>query len=1189
MLASPRRDKMIIIKEAAKGALSMERKWTEKQLEAINASGDLLVSAAAGAGKTAVLTERIARLISEGVSPEELLVVTFTNAAAAEMRSRIEERLKKLAAQTAAEGDEAGAQKLRRAAADCERANISTLHSFCMNVLRRSYHEAGLDPAFEVAENVDRELIAAKAMEETLEEAFLNKEQNGDKDLDALLVAVKNDERLESLIRKLYSFAIAKPDPEGWLDMAVKNYEEDFPSAAKSIAEGMVREASEELTRLLGEGQRALAGIAEEQATARAVISGETETLSAFILGSDYDRWAEGLASLGGYPRLSWKKFTEPEEKEAAVAFHDAYRKTLDRLKKVFSHTLAEEEKFAKLLAPPVRRLRELVSAFSERFRALKEEAGVIDFNDMEQLTLKVLKEESVASEYRSRFRCVFVDEYQDINPAQEAIISAVSRDNRFMVGDVKQSIYRFRQAEPAIFLDKYRNFKGENGHFRIDLNSNFRSRTAILDAANLLFSQLMLGERVGEIDYSDNASLVSGREWAEGETEGEVELVLIDPEAAPEEAEAEEAEASSEQEDDEGEGETGSARLQARYAAARILSIMENELLPEEGGARKYRWGDFAVLLRSAKGVVPDWIETFARSGIPCVCTNGDGFYEAVEVRLFLDLLRVIDNRRQDIPLLAVMRSPIFGFTEEELVHIKAGRPKDEELLDSVLAAAEDASAPSWSIKCREMLKKIDGWREDAQLMEPADLIVSVLDETGFSAYVSALYGGAARQGDLELVCELARRYSRTGGSLSGFIRYMDAARKNSSAPTAQAPSEGAVQLMTIHSSKGLEFPVVILGDVTKQFNQNTLRDVGIFDSELGIGLISVAGDKESRSILQRAIARSEARRQNAEEMRLLYVAMTRAREKLIMLGYMKNAAAKAEKLAKPLDGTRILNAKTYIEWLMGAFFPQGTDFPALFPNGGELRFKAASAASALRGSLSMSEEEFEEWMQEASFSDPAALDGRFSFSYPFEADTRLPSKLSVTGLSLRPAEIALRPRFMEDERDFTGAEIGTLTHRLMQLVSIREHTEASVLAELELLTEQGLFTEREAAVIRVSAVAEFFSSPIGRRLCASREVLREKEFNILIEAHELVDSESSAPIVLQGVIDCCFMENGGWVLIDHKTSHVGPGCTAKAVAAKYARQLELYAEALTRLTGTPVKEKFVYLLSCGEAVRLP
>ena len=486
-------------------------------------------------------------------------------------------------------------------------------------------------------------------------------------------------------------------------------------------------------------------------------------------------------------------------------------------------------------------------------------------------------------------------------------------------------------------------------------------------------------------------------------------------------------------------------------------------------------------------------------------------------------------------------------------------------------------------------MLARIDGWREASRLMDPGALVVSVLDETGFGTYVSALYGGEARRGNLELIAELAKRFSANGGSLGGFIRYFDGARESTKEPGASASGADAVRLMTIHSSKGLEFPVVILGDVTKKFRRTYNTDVGIFDADLGIGLCSVSGDKEHRSLLQRAIASREATRLNAEEMRLLYVAATRAREKLIMLGAKPKAREYAEKLARPLDDVRIMNADYYIDWIVGAFFPNGIDTPAALPCGRRIELSVEPPSLYAGERRGMSADDFAAWQQEAAFVDPSRLDALFSFRYPSEEDSRLPSKLSVTGLTLSPAEVSVRPRFMEEGRALTAADVGTLTHRLLQLVSIAPHTEESVKAELERLTERGLFTSSEAAVIDVGAIARFFSSDPGKRLVSSRRVEREMEFNLIMEAKKLTDTGSDAPVMLQGVIDCCFMEDGGWVLIDHKTSHVGPGRTAKAVAAKYARQLELYAEALTRLTGTPVKEKFVYLLSCGEAVRLP
>ena len=1148
----------------------MPREWTEEQKKAINLEGDLLVSAAAGAGKTAVLTERIVRLISTGVPVDRLLVVTFTNAAAAEMKERIEKRLRELAE---SESDPARAAELIRSAADCERANISTLHSFCMGVLRRHYHEAGLDPAFKVAETLDAELIAKRAVDEILEEKFASEEKASpdgkDAEFSALLTAVGNDSRLEELIRSLYDFAVSRPDPKAWLDMAVSAYSERFGEISAKAAESLVELSRGELRALMDEAKRLRAEDGAVHPGIGRALDDDMSMMLALMLQTEYDRWASGLSE-ATFTRLSFNSGTDKADKAAVNSYRDDLKNEIKRLRKRFSCDLSDERRIAGLLAPPIRALRALTDAFSERFASLKEEAGLIDFSDMEQFTLRVLGDPAVAEEYRERFHSVFVDEYQDINPAQEAILAAVSRGNRFMVGDVKQSIYRFRQAEPAIFMEKYRSYKGRDGRCRIDLNRNFRSRSAVLDAANLVFSQLMRGEGVGEIDYSDNAALVSGSPEQAGESRGSVELRLIDPGMT----------AWFDDEDD------GLIEPEAAYAARRILEIMETGSVREGEGRRRYRFSDFAILLRSVGGVIGDWVKALTERGIPCVTSGADGFYEAVEVRLFMNILRIIDNRRQDIPLLAVMRSPVFGFTEDELAHIRIGN-REGSVFDAVKASAADPASPPWSIKCARLLETVDRWREEQKVSELSGLMASILDETHLPAFVSALKGGAARARNLESLLSLAGAFSSGGGSLSGFIRFMDSAAEAAKLPASRPPVCDAVRIMTIHASKGLEFDTVILGDITRKFNRAYNREVGIFDSELGIGLCSVSGDTEQRSILQKAISAREASRLNAEEMRLLYVAMTRAKNNLILLGAKRKADEFAEKYTKPLNDSRIMHADFYADWLLGACFPNGLGTLTL-PNGGAVVSGISGGPDSGGASLGMSGEAFSEWLQEADFLDTDAVRKRLSFHYPDEAATGLPSKLSVTGLTLRPAEIADRPRFMEVSRPFTGAEIGTLTHRLLQLVSIKQHTEESVRKELAGLTERGFFTEAEANAIRLGSVVRFFASELGSRLIASPRVEREREFDMLLKASELVDPGSDAPIMLQGVIDCCFIEDGEWVLVDHKTTHVDPNRTPRTVAERYRRQLELYALALERLTGVRVKERYVYLLSVDKAVRV-
>ncbi len=1148
------------------------RNWTDKQLEAITAEGDLLVSAAAGAGKTAVLTERIARLIANGASVDSLLVVTFTRAAAAEMKERIERRLHELAS---AEADADAANRLFAAAASAERANISTIHSFCSRVLRRNYSIAGIDPQFRIADTQEAAVLMEQALDECLEKAFAENETRPSEGFAALLKAVRTDVRLAELIKRLYRYSVSLPDPDAWLDRAVYIYGDGFPGVMDAVAEDIIRSSREEPEIYLSKAAELIRSLSPEQKNIIRALHSDMDRLLALSLQNTYDGWRDALAQFK-FDRLTWNRGTPEEDKADVKEYRDGVKKLISEYReRRFAHSMEEERLLAQRLAPPIGVLRRLVGSFGEIYSAIKTGRGLIDFSDVEQLALKVLRNESCASEYRCRFKHVFIDEYQDVNPVQEAILAAVSGGSCFMVGDVKQSIYRFRMAEPGIFLEKYRTYRGADGKRRIDLNRNFRSSSAILDAANALFEKLM-HDSVGEIDYSDNAALVSGL--------GDVgpvhpcELVLIN---VPTQAES--------PEDDADEPDRVSA--EAGYAARRILDMMQNEQLTENGVSRPYRWSDFTVLLRSTKALASKWMSVFSDAGIPCISDAASGFFDAVEVRVFLDLLRVIDNRRQDIPLLAVMRSPIFGFTDEELIHIRSDYG-GADWLDRVTCAALDAASPTWGVKSRRMLDSLARWRKRCRLVGVGDFVGALLDETRFGVYCSALSGGAARSANLEALCAKARRYSDMGrGGLHGFITYMDGVTGAADAEPIQSPQVDAVQIMSVHKSKGLEFPVVFLGGTLRSFNRSYTRDVGLFDAELGIGLCSVDGNAKSKHILQRAIAQREARRMCAEEMRVLYVAMTRARSRLVITGAAHDVESIIKDGAKPLNDMRIMRSKSFMEWMLGAYFPNGlTGMSAKrsFPNGGELSLSVLSAEEAVHGARRMSRDRWEEWACNATFADTSEVDLRFASAYPHDADTRLPSKLSVTGLAGRSTEIAELPNFMQVQAAPDGVQIGTLTHRLLQRISIAPHTADSVRSELAELTAAGLFSPAEAAVIRTSSVAAFFASNLGMRLIASPRVEREKEFNIMLGADELIQAPTSSEVMLQGIIDCCFIENGRWVLIDHKTTRVEAPHTARSVARQYQSQIDLYSKALEKLTGIPVAERYIYMLSVDEAVRM-
>ncbi|MCH5279044.1 MAG: helicase-exonuclease AddAB subunit AddA [Christensenellaceae bacterium] len=1170
--------------------------WTHEQERAITEKGNLLVSAAAGAGKTAVMTERIARIIADGAGVDELLVVTFTNAAAAEMKQRIEKRLNELAQE---EPDEEKRLRLSDAASDVGRANISTIHSFCGNVLRRNYHVAGLDPAFRTADEAEAALLRAEALDKVLEEAYSYtecSEQGADgafgQDFLRLCDAVGRDEEISDVIIRVYDFIMARPDPLGWLEGAVEAYRAGFSDFAERAAE-LIIYVSRRSVKVFYSKARSLHDELLESENGRQfadMLFNDMRDLLALSQLTGYDRWCDALSDykFAPMPRV---KGGAPD---SVKAYRDSVKALVKKLQLTFAEPLERERKAADALYPAMRALLELEKRFIEEYTELKREGSLIDFNDMEQLTLLVLREPEIAEEYRQKFRHIFIDEYQDTNLVQESIIAQISRgDNLFMVGDVKQSIYRFRQAEPDIFLEKYRSFNGKIGT-RIDLNANFRSFTAVLNAANALFIKLMRGE-VGEIDYSDNAALQAGTDTPSGEVR--IELIELTDSAD------EGSEDGSEESNAEMAENSEVAVAEARLAAMRIKQLMETSLIYDKqaGVSRKPTFSDFAVLLRKTRGSALSWVNTLVEHGIPCTAELGDGYFEAIEVMVFMNLLRVIDNRRQDIPLMSVLRSPIAGFTEEELIHIRSDYEGDD-FLTRLIAAAEDETEPQWGVHAKYFLGNIARWHSQSLLVSVDELIGQLLDETLYYTYVGVLPGGAVRQANLDLLAEKAHTYELNGSrGLYGFIRLMDSIKENISLGAAQAASVDAVRVMSIHKSKGLEFPIVFIGGMAGRFNKLGHSSAIVLDRSLGLGLRNRSGHTilepagaMKNPLFRRAIIAKEDEKLISEEMRILYVAMTRARERLYLLGAGKRMAKLVEEYASPLTEHRIMDAKCCLDWLLGAYFPLGLNLDAAesgvsCPVGAdELRLIYHPSALRAASGKGMSRADYLAWTDAARKSEHSDEDERLNFRYPFEADTLRPSKRSVTELLDTEYEfIPAVPKFMQGERVLTGAERGTATHKLLSVLPISEMDEEAVRIWLERLVSIGRMRREEADIVNLNSVMRLLESSLWHRLIRSKRVERELEFTLLEDAEEDTQAQSSGKIVLQGIIDCCFEEDGAWVIIDYKTTSVR-GTTAYEVAFRYKKQLDKYAEALIRLTGLPVKEKWVYLLSAAEAVQV-
>ena len=1171
----------------------MKNQWTNEQRRAIEADGNLLVSAAAGSGKTAVLTERFVRLVAQGASVSEFLCVTFTNAAAAEMKKRVEAGL--LAAAENAPNEQARA-RLHAAARDAARANISTLHAFCTEVLHRHFHEAGLDPAFRVADDAEARVMKQEVWDEIAEERYA--EEGGR--FSALMDALGGNEAYASeLILSLYGFALAQPEPLSWLEHATEQYRATPETLADSPA----------VSELLHRNRQTLAAAADRLQGMRDLVAEKAPKLAAhldeeiliargLLLHETRGAYAAALASAEkASSKASWKGL-EPEERKAVEAARKKLRDTIEAQKQAYAVPLSVEAERLQAQYPLMRELYETIAALDARYAAQKADRSVIDYSDMEHKVLRLFQNEAIAGEYRRRFRYVFMDEYQDTNPVQEEIISAILReDGLFLVGDVKQSIYRFRMAEPRLFMDRYARYKAGQGGACLNLNANFRSASAVVNAVNAVFSRIMTAE-AAEIEYDASAALVQGR--TAGGAPGGVELLLADMadrfalDAAEEETLQEDAQ--------EEEDRPDAVALEAAMAAERIHALMETERIidRETGAERPLRFSDFAVLLRSHRSVAELWTEALALAGIPAYAELTGGFFEAVEVRIFLELLRVIDNRRRDISLAAVLRSPIGGFTTEEIAQLRATYGRDAAgaqlaCVDS-LAQAAHYDTPLGA-KAKAMLQKLDAWRALSRLLSVEELCGYLLDETGYASFCRALPGGKQRAANLNALVERARLYEQSGvRGLSAFLAFMDKIVSTGTLGAAQTAGADVVRVMSVHRSKGLEFPVVILAGLARPFNRAALSAPISADGLLGVGAKLTEGIFKRETLFRRAIAARSAAKDLAEEMRVLYVAMTRARERLILLAALPDAERTVREAALPLSPARVSAARSFIEWILGAVLATedgdglrkryGLPWKKTAPGGWmQVSVRPAVGSTLLDGRLT--QDAYARFALKARAEGsmrPAWLDRQ----YAYEAATTLPSRVTVTGLAGHEITMAEAPAFVETDRRLCAAERGTAVHALLRAIALRPHTAQSVTAEIARLQSEGILSAAEAEAISPARIAAFFASPLGKRLSAATMVRRELEFNYRVSARHLLGVDTDEPILLQGVIDCCFLEGGTWVLLDYKTDFVAPGTLPEEAAAKHARQVSLYAEALAALTGTPVGEAYVCLIGIGANVRL-
>lgn len=1264
----------------------MKPQWTADQQKVIDLrDSNILVSAAAGSGKTAVLVERIIGRITDRQTPvdiDRLLVVTFTKAAAAEMRGRIGEALQQKLEQTPDDDN------LQRQIGLLHNAQITTIDSFCQHIIRNYFHVIDLDPMFQVGDETDLKIMKEAVLGEVLEQKYADARQKENQvflDAMQMFATGRTDKEIESIVLKLYELAQSYPFPDEQLEQWKNSY------ALRSVEE---MEQTEWMEKYIADVQMIVAEC-EKKAFAAYQISVDGVGLEAYTptIQTEWQQIKElrecktlqelcdgiGKISFGRLSAIRGNKH-DKELQEQIKALRASYRdKGIEQLQK---EMLAEppEEMLAMMqqMDSPVRELVQLTIDFGKAFAEKKREDGIIDFADMEHFALQILvtRDEdgnsvpsATAKELQEYYEEIMTDEYQDSNYVQEMILTSISRGPEqspylFMVGDVKQSIYQFRLARPDLFMEKYHAYDTEEGgNRRIDLRQNFRSRASVLESANYIFERIMRQD-FGGIAYDDAAKLVPGAVFdpCEERTADQTEIILLNMDA---------------QEDN----DFGKRELEAMAIGQKIRDMVQGDhpmYVSDKGGYRPIEYRDIVILLRSMKGWTEEFQETLADMGIPAMAPKKTGYFATLEVQTMLNLLRVIDNPRQDIPLVAVLRSPIYGLQDEELAKIAAER-SGLQYLDNIWAYC-DRHEDVLSEKLSDLLDTLQEYRCKAETVSVYELLREIYEETGYYALMSAMPGGEQRSANLDILLQQAIEFAENGHrGIFGFCRYIEMLKKSDIdfGEATVGTVANAVQLVSIHKSKGLEFPVVFVAGMGKQFNKQDMRKKLLLDVDYGVGANYV--DLEERlykpTVMKRFIARQMLENSLSEEVRILYVALTRAKEKLILTGTVKGIENKLQSwdlTGASLQHSALLGAATYLDWIMPALadrpifgqcisrvtdgkgqdpsdlqendMTQETEDPSvkdrvLYDSTDQdplFRLEVICADAQIAGEMEQLEHillrrealKHQDITKECDAELAEQLRCQREYQYPYANEQKLPVKISVTELKRRAMEqqkMAVRaevpedevtemvpgtadrqtgiedeavcdipqPKFRQTKESIGAAERGTLYHFVMEHLPYEQmgdhFTAEMMLAQMQ---KAGLLREEERNCLKPQKFDRFMQSVLGKRMqqAAKRGALRrEQQFMLEIPVMELYpELESEETVLVQGIIDACFEEDGEWVLVDYKTDYVRYGME-QTLVDRYRVQLEQYARALEQLTGMKVREQIIYSFALDKHIPVP
>lgn len=1178
----------------------MSRQWTEQQYNAIYATdGSVLVSAAAGSGKTAVLVERVIKLITREENPidvDRLLIVTFTRAAAAEMRQRLSSAINSLL-----ENDPYNARLLRQKQL-LYNASISTIDSFCGDLVREYFHTLDIARDFRIADEGELKVLRKTALDTTLEVFY----KQHDEVFYSLInnISTKNsDEKVRKMVLKISDFLSTQPFPELWLDNMLDNYKPQ--NISDTIWGKIVLEYSLsalEHAIILSENSIIIAKSDDKLfESVKPCLDDDILKLNDLLKIVSEENFDDAQLN---FSKLKFSRLATPKGygdnplKESISANRKEIKDIVDKLKKYFYYDNSLFGSEIKLLQLYIGKLFDVVREYISEFDKLKAKKNILSFSDIELLTVKLLAEPNEdgyyktiqADEISARYDAVMVDEFQDVNDVQDLIFRCVSKDesNLFVVGDVKQSIYGFRQAKPEIFINRknaYNRFNRDNPDYpaTIILDKNFRSRSEVCDAVNFIFSRLM-SKGSAQMDYDEDEMLVNGAIYPDS-SDCDFEITLIERTSFE---------------------DVEPAQVEAQYIANKIHKMMGEGFLVSEGAnQRKATFGDFAILLRSPSKTASIYVNTLINNGIPAFSENKENFFDVQEVKIMLNLLRIIDNPTLDIPMLSVMCSPIYSFTPDELAQIRANS-RYTNLYTSVVNFAQHSK------KASDFVNELNRLRKFAYTCGIDELIGRVYEETSFVAITSAVKGTGNSSANLNILREYARNYETNGyKTLTDFISFIDRLVENGTSLPASTTGEGdlnGVRVLSIHASKGLEYPVCFIADSAHQFNKTDLKEDVLIDSHTGVGIMIKENDCKTDTFTRLAVGLDIAKNEVAEELRVLYVALTRAREKLIVVSSLKDVEKQLTRLYQKLsydntiDSYTVTKAKSISDWILlcALTHPSLNNVRRqLDPEAKNIFYNNESEwvlniIDSLDVDDTVPSVDAEEIINSTSsyLTDYAELLKRnLSFEYVNAQTMFLPQNVSASHLTHNDKSyfdtILNKPLFIKSD-SVTAVERGTAHHRFLQhcnFVSAREN----IGSEIERLKSDGVLTDAQAESIDIPRILKLLKSQLFDRIIKSSQILREEQFFVKLSPSllfdEFKDIETDKNVVVQGAVDLAFLEDGQLVIVDYKTDRVKE---IEKLAELYAKQLEIYRYAMEQSTEIKVKECIICSVHLDEFISL-